>query len=92
MPGYLYECAQCGPWEVQAPMGSAGSSSPCPICGAAGRRRYTAPMLSRTPRAVASARLREEASRDAPQVTTQVPRAVGRSVRRDPRWNALPRP
>jgi hypothetical protein len=92
MAGYLYECGRCGPWEVQRPIGTAETTSPCPCCGAAGRRRYTAPLLSRTPRAEVKARLREEASRDAPAVTTGVPRAVGRPPRRDPRWNALPKP
>lgn len=92
MAGYLYRCGECGPWEVQRPMGTATSTSTCPVCGADGRRVYTAPLLRRTPAAVSAARLREEASRDAPTVTTSVPRAVGRPAQRDPRWSALPRP
>jgi hypothetical protein len=92
MAGYLYECGQDGPWEIQRPIGTAESTSSCPVCGGPGRRRYTAPLLARTPRAVATARQREEASADAPAVTTSVPRAVGRPAQRDPRWNALPRP
>jgi putative FmdB family regulatory protein len=92
MAGYLYRCGQCGPWEVQRPIGTAETTSTCPRCGAAGPRLYTAPLLSRTPQAEAKARSGEEASRDAPAVTTSVPRAVGRPARRDPRWNALPKP
>ena len=92
MAGYLYKCRTCGPWEIQRPMGKAAATSTCPGCGAPGRRVYTAPLLSRTPKAVSTARLREEASRDAPEVTTSLPRAVGRTVAGDPRWNALPRP
>ena len=92
MAGYLYECGQCGPWEIRRPIGTAETTSPCPECGRPGRRRYTAPLLARTPRNVAAARLREEASADAPEVTTSVPRAVHRPTRRDPRWSALPRP
>lgn len=92
MAGYLYQCATCGPWEVQRPIGTAESTSSCPVCGAPGRRRYTAPLLGRTPRAVATARSREEASADAPAVTTSLPRTATRPAPRDPRWNALPRP
>jgi hypothetical protein len=92
MASYLYECPRCGPWEIQRPIGTAGSTAECPGCAAPGPRRYTAPLLSRTPGALSSARGREEASRDAPAVTTSVPRALGRPATRDPRWNHLPRP
>jgi putative FmdB family regulatory protein len=92
MASYLYRCGACGPWEVHRPIGTAEPMSTCPACGAPGRRRYTPPLLSRTPTAEASARLREEASGDAPAVTTAVPPAVAPPVARDPRWSALPRP
>ncbi|MBB3085711.1 FmdB family zinc ribbon protein [Geodermatophilus sabuli] len=92
MAGYVYRCPRCGPWEVRRPIGTAESSGRCPGCGAEGRRVYTAPLLSRTAAPVAAARLREEASGDAPTVTTTVPRAAGRPAPRDPRWDALPRP
>jgi putative FmdB family regulatory protein len=92
MASYLYRCGACGPWEVRRPIGTAEATSPCPACGAAGRRQYTPPLLSRVPAAVTTARLREEASADAPSVTTAVPRAAPRSAPRDPRWSALPRP
>ena len=92
MVSYLYRCAECGPWEVARPIGTAEDRSACPVCGSPGRRQYTPPLLARTPRPVAAARLREEASRDEPTVTTAVPPKVTTPVRRDPRWNALPRP
>ncbi len=92
MAGYLYQCRQCGPWEIQRPIGTAESTATCPVCGACGRRQYTAPLLSRTPQAVSTARAREEASRDAPAVTTSLPRAVSPPAPRDPRWSSLPRP
>ncbi|SDM27501.1 putative regulatory protein, FmdB family [Geodermatophilus siccatus] len=92
MASYLYRCGACGTWEVHRPIGTAEPTSTCPSCGAAGRRQYTPPLLSRTPTAVASARLREEASGDAPAVATAVPPAAVRPVARDPRWSALPRP
>jgi putative FmdB family regulatory protein len=92
MASYLYRCVTCGPWEERRPIGTADSTSVCPVCSSPGRRQYTAPLLARTPRAVAAARLREESSRDEPAVTTRVPRAATRSAPRDPRWSALPRP
>jgi putative FmdB family regulatory protein len=92
MASYLYRCERCGLWEVQRPIGTAESAEPCPTCGATSRRRYTPPLLSRTPTAVATALLRDEASRDTPQVTTAVPAAAARPVRQDPRWSRLPRP
>lgn len=92
MASYVYRCGRCGPWEVQLPIGTAQGTSPCPTCGAPGPRRYTAPMIARTPAAIARARLREDASRDQPQVTTSVPARPARPAPHDPRWSTLPRP
>ena len=92
MATYLYRCPDCGPWEVRLPMGNAGPTAACPTCGSVAPRQFTPPLLSRAAAPVAAARLREEASRDAPAVTTAVPKAVGRPTPRDPRWQALPRP
>ena len=33
MAGYLYECGQCGPWEVRRPIGTAESTVACPVWG-----------------------------------------------------------
>jgi hypothetical protein len=49
-------------------------------------------MIARTPAAIARARLREDASRDEPQVTTSVPAKPTRPAPHDPRWSTLPRP
>jgi putative FmdB family regulatory protein len=92
MATYVYRCPDCGPWEVRLPIGTADGTAVCPTCGSAGPRQYTPPLLSRTSAPAAAARLREEASRDEPAVTTAVPRAAGRPTPRDPRWKALPRP
>jgi hypothetical protein len=67
-------------------------TSACPRCGAAGRRMYTPPLVSRGSRPLAAARLRDEASSDAPEVTTAIPPAARRPAPADPRWQALPRP
>jgi putative FmdB family regulatory protein len=89
---YVYRCPDCGPWEVRRAMGSADATAACPTCGTDGPRQYTPPLLTRTAAPVAAARLREEASRDAPAVTTSLPGAVSRPAPRDPRWQTLPRP
>ncbi|MET0765410.1 MAG: zinc ribbon domain-containing protein [Blastococcus sp.] len=92
MATYVYRCPDCGPWEVRLAMGTAGATAPCPACGGAAPRLYTPPLLSRTTAPVAAARLREEASRDEPAITTAIPRAADRAAPRDPRWQSLPRP
>ncbi|MGY1753702.1 FmdB family zinc ribbon protein [Blastococcus sp. SYSU D01042] len=93
MPTYLYRCPADGSFEARLPMAAAGAMSDCPVCGAPAPRRFTPPLLSRTPAPVAAARLREEASRDAPVVTTTLPEAPRRPAPpRNPRWRALPRP
>lgn len=90
--GYLYSCAQCGPWEVQLPIGTAQNTCECPRCGQCGRRRYTPPMLTRTSPVLAAQLVREEASRDAPAVVESVPKAARRPKPVDPRWRSLPKP
>jgi putative FmdB family regulatory protein len=92
MATYLYRCPDCGPWEVRLPMGTAGGTADCPACGNTAPRQFTAPLLYRTAAPVAAARLREEASRDAPTVTTALPEAPRRPAPQNPRWQALPRP
>ena len=76
MATYVYRCPDCGPWEVRLPMGSAGSTAACPGCGGAAPRRYTPPLLSRTPGPLAAMLAREEASRDQPEVVNRVPAAA----------------
>ena len=92
MTSYLFECDRCGPWEARLPMGTAEPTRPCPACGSPGLRRFTAPMLARTSPGFAAARVREEASRDEPQIATSVPAKPARPAPRDPRWSTLPRP
>ena len=46
MPRYDFECPGCGAvWERERPMAEATAPSPCPVCGAAGRRAFTMPKL-----------------------------------------------
>ena len=91
MARYEYRCPTCGPWDVTIPMGTAGSERPCPKCGQRSSRRWTAPSLNRMSAGLKGLRLREEGSRDAPEVTTAVPPAARRPRRTDPRHARLPR-
>lgn len=92
MASYVYRCGTCGDWEVSRSIGTADPTSTCLSCGAAGRRIYTPPLPSRTPRRLAAARVREEASCDVPEVTTGIPPKPRRGVPKNPRWSRLPRP
>jgi putative FmdB family regulatory protein len=92
MVRYEYRCPGCGPWVVAIPMGSAEAERPCPGCGQRSPRLWSAPSLNRMSAGLSGLRLREEASRDAPEVTTAVPKAARRPRRTDPRHTRLPRP
>lgn len=92
MVRYEYRCPACGPWTVALPMGAADAHRTCPVCGDPAPRRWSAPLLNRMAPAVARERLREEASRDVPEVVTSVPPAARRRPPSDPRRARLPRP
>jgi putative FmdB family regulatory protein len=92
MVRYEYRCPACGPWTVALPMGAADAQRTCPTCGDPSPRRWSAPQLNRMDPALARERLREEASRDAPDVVTSVPRAARRRAPADHRQARLPRP
>jgi putative FmdB family regulatory protein len=90
---YEYGCPACGPFTLRGPMGSATPSAPCPACGQAGRRRFSALPVRRVGSALADALRREEASADHPEVTSAIPPRPARPrVAADPRHAALPRP
>jgi putative FmdB family regulatory protein len=89
---YEYRCSSCGPWTVALPMGAAEAHRECPTCGDPSPRRWSAPRLNRMDPHVARQRLREEASRDVPEIVTSVPSAVRRRVPTDHRQARLPRP
>lgn len=92
MVRYEYRCPACGPWTVALPMGAADGQRTCPTCGDPSPRRWSAPRLNRMDPAVARARVREEASRDVPDVVTSVPRAARGRAPADHRQARLPRP
>lgn len=92
MVRYEYRCPGCGPWDVALPMGAAGPVLTCPRCGLRSPRQWSAPAPKRMSRKVAGLRLREEGSRDVPEVTASVPAKAVRRRRADPRQANLPRP
>jgi putative FmdB family regulatory protein len=92
MVRYEYRCSACGPWTVTLPMGAAEAHRDCPSCGDPAPRLWSAPLLNRMDPRDARQRLREEASRDVPEVVTAIPPAARRRVATNPRQARLPRP
>ncbi|TKA04680.1 FmdB family zinc ribbon protein [Actinacidiphila oryziradicis] len=93
MATYEYSCSRCGPFEVRLAIGTAPVSYGCPVCAGAARRVFSAPGLRATPEAVASLHDRQEQSREAPAVVSEVPTRA-RAPRRSPHpsLSRLPRP
>jgi len=70
---YDYRCPNDGDVEARFPLGEAPPTLPCPACGGAAGRVWSAPRLTRTPRALRTALDRAAASAETPQVVTRVP-------------------
>jgi putative FmdB family regulatory protein len=87
MAVYEYRCQQCGVFEAQRPMGTAGLEDCCPACGALAPRAYSAPFINRTPEGIGRVVARAEKSRDELEVVRTVP--PRRGVR--PRPTAVPK-
>lgn len=94
MASYQFMCGEHGGIELETAMGTAPPDLPCPDCGRQARRVFSAPMLGRTPRAVASAFERAERSADEPDVVTSLPSRAGRAGQQrythDPKHRKLP--
>jgi putative FmdB family regulatory protein len=90
---YQYRCAECGPFEVSRPIGTAEAAEPCAACGDRSDRVFTPPLLARTPRPLARALSTSEASAHEPRVVGRVPeKRRAPSPPADPRHALLPRP
>ncbi|WP_369011198.1 FmdB family zinc ribbon protein [Streptosporangium carneum] len=74
MATYEYACQDCGRFDVHLPIGTAPLSRGCSACGRDARRVFSPPSFSRVPPALSAAFGREERSRDAPEVVSDVPR------------------
>jgi hypothetical protein len=88
MATYVYRCARDGDLEVRLPLGAAGPAVPCAQCAGDAVRVWSAPRVSRTPRAVAAAMDAAGRSAEVPRVVTRAPApprkpAVPRGL---PRW------
>ncbi|WP_351228238.1 FmdB family zinc ribbon protein [Streptomyces sp. NPDC002133] len=92
MATYEYLCSSCGPFDVKLAIGTAPTVHGCPVCAGTARRVYTSPGFTQSSHTVAALHEREEQSRDAPAVVSEVPprRAVPR--RPHPALSRLPRP
>lgn len=77
MPLYAFQCSDCGPFDVQLAVGTAGEGRGCPDCGATARRRWGVPSLKATS-AGAQASAIDERSRHAPERVSS-PTVVGHS-------------
>ncbi|MFD2419756.1 FmdB family zinc ribbon protein [Amycolatopsis pigmentata] len=93
---YQFRCAEDGVFDVSLPMGTAGPQWRCPVCGSDAVRVFSAPMLSRTSRALVAAIDRAEKTRDEPDVVSAVPprsaRTLGPMGAPNPALRRLPRP
>jgi putative FmdB family regulatory protein len=98
MAVYVYRCTEHGMTEAARPIGTAGATMPCPTCGSAAARVYTAPRLSLGSAARRALIDRTERSRDEPDVVSAPPHrrggpAVARHpALRHPALRRLPRP
>lgn len=70
MPGYVFACPECGPFELARPMAEADRRAYCPACQRQARRVFTPPRLPRLAAPVRRALETEEASAHEPRVVT----------------------
>lgn len=91
---YQYRCAECGPFDVARPIGTARPAETCAGCGGQAPREFTAPHLARTPGPLARALQAQEASAHEPRVVKRAPESQRRTPAppTDPRHALLPRP
>ena len=100
MATFEYRCVTprgdvCSTFEVRRPIGTAAPTQPCPACGSAAARVFSAPALALAPRARVSAIDRAERSRTEPDVVGAPPpnpRARRAPIARNPALQRLPRP
>jgi putative FmdB family regulatory protein len=95
VPTYRYACDSCGEFDRVLSMAELAPVSSCPRCGSPAPRRFAAPALLGTRRAVHRALDAAHRSADSPDVVTDLPpRRTGTGTPRstDPRHARLPRP
>jgi putative FmdB family regulatory protein len=93
MAVYVYRCAEHGPLDVVAPMGTAPSTAPCPQCDVAAPRAFTAPRLSLGSAAHRALLDRTASTADTPAVVSRPPsRSRFPTAPHNPALARLPRP
>ncbi|WP_443071789.1 FmdB family zinc ribbon protein [Streptomyces sp. WMMC940] len=92
MATYEYLCSRCGPFDVKLAIGTAPTHHGCPVCTGTARRVYSSPGLALTSHTVAALHERDERSRDAPAVVSEVPPGERVPRRPHPALSRLPRP
>lgn len=92
MATYQYLCSHCGPFDVKLTIGTAPTSYDCPVCTGAARRAYSSVGLALTSKATAALHQREEQTREAPPVISEVPPRARAERRPHPAISRLPRP
>ncbi|MGV9604288.1 FmdB family zinc ribbon protein [Streptomyces sp. NPDC003631] len=92
MATYEYLCSRCGPFDVKMAIGTALPVHGCPACSGTARRVFSSPGLATTPHAVAALHDRQEQSREAPEVVSEVPPGRAPVRRPHPALSRLPRP
>ncbi|MFG2884617.1 FmdB family zinc ribbon protein [Streptomyces sp. NPDC048297] len=94
MATYEYLCSHCGPFDVRLAIGTAPRIYECPVCAGGALRVYSAPALTHTSKEAAALHVREERSREAPAVVSEVPprTRARQQPRPHPALSRLPRP
>lgn len=96
MVTYQYACDGHGGTEIDAPMGSAPETVPCPACNEPARRVFSQPMISAVDQKRMGLIDKTKSTSDTPDVVTSLPSTGHRKPQRmappDPRLQKLPRP
>lgn len=88
-----YLCAECGPFEISRPIGTAESFEHCPACGHLAERTYSAPAVTSPGSALSRARDAAERSAHEPGVVNGTPPRTARQPKStNPLHARLPRP
>jgi putative FmdB family regulatory protein len=73
MAVYPYRCAECGPFDVRLPIGTAPATRDCPRCAAPASRTFAPPLLRQVSAPLGAVLQRAERSGESPDVVTSVP-------------------
>jgi putative FmdB family regulatory protein len=75
---YEYRCERDGAFEIRFALGTAATSTACPVCSDGAPRVFSSPMLLTQPRELVAAIDHAEKTRESPDVVTSLPHAPPR--------------